>query len=77
MATLAEGLAANGLALLSDPRETLEPELPRLAGEHGLDWQCQRRANYTLVRVRRLEGAHALDLPAGARQDSYYLYRAP
>ncbi len=52
IASLASALSQGGLALLADPRQTLEPELPRLAAAHGLDWREERRpAAYTLVRV--------------------------
>lgn len=54
LASIAASLAPDGIALLSDPRRRLEPELPGLAAAVGLDWACERRdAGYTLVRLRR------------------------
>lgn len=53
LASIASALADDGVALLSDPRERLEPELPDLATAHGLAWTSERRADCTLIRVRR------------------------
>ena len=54
LASIATSLADDGVALLSDPRRRLEPELPPLAAAAGLDWSSERRdAGYTLVRLRR------------------------
>jgi predicted nicotinamide N-methyase len=53
--SIALSLAPEGLCLLSDPRATLEDELPELARARGLWWQQERRAaGYTLIRLRRL-----------------------
>lgn len=57
LASIASSLADGGQALLSDPRERLESELPALAAVHGLTWAIERRANFTLVRIRRASGA--------------------
>lgn len=51
-ASIASALSPNGLALLSDPRQRLEAELPRLAATAGLTWCPERRYDYTLVRLR-------------------------
>ena len=54
LASLASSLAPEGLALLSDPRTTLEEELPLLAQNCGLSWHAERRdQGYTLVRLKR------------------------
>lgn len=53
LASIAGALADDGVALLSDPRERLEPELPDLAAAHGLTWTSERRADCTLIRIRR------------------------
>jgi len=50
--SIASALSPNGLALLSDPRQKLEAELPRLAAIAGLTWCPERRYDYTLVRLR-------------------------
>jgi 2-polyprenyl-3-methyl-5-hydroxy-6-metoxy-1,4-benzoquinol methylase len=51
LASVAASLAADGLALFSDPRTSLESELPALAQKAGLTWASERRqAGYTLVR---------------------------
>lgn len=47
--SIALALAPRGVALLSDPRPSLEPELPFLAADAGLTWTASRRADYTLV----------------------------
>jgi predicted nicotinamide N-methyase len=53
LASIAASLRSEtGEALLSDPRLTLEPELPDLAAAAGLTWQRERRHDYTLVRAR-------------------------
>ena len=52
LASIAASLAADGVALLSDPRQRLDAELPALADAAGLSWACERRdAGYTLVRI--------------------------
>lgn len=51
LTSIAAALTDDGLALLSDPRERLEPELPDLAAAHGLTWNTERRADSTLVRI--------------------------
>lgn len=54
LATIAAALAPDGIALLSDPRERLEAELPDLAAVAGLSYASARRpTGYTLVRLRR------------------------
>lgn len=50
--TIAASLAADGVALLSDPRITLEEALAGLAAARGLTWEAARRAHVTVVRVR-------------------------
>lgn len=55
LTTIAGSLTHDGLALLSDPRSQLEPGLPVLARQHGLSWVQERRADYTLVSVARLD----------------------
>jgi predicted nicotinamide N-methyase len=50
--SIASSLNANGEAWLSDPRHTLEEELPELAHSMGLSLRQKRRpAGYTLVRI--------------------------
>jgi predicted nicotinamide N-methyase len=50
--TLASSLAPHGLALLSDPRQALDDDLPRLARAAGLTWETTRQTHgYTLVRA--------------------------
>lgn len=56
LASIAASLSEDGQALLSDPRERLESELPALAAGHGLTWITERRADSTLVRIRRKMG---------------------
>ncbi|MBA3685150.1 MAG: methyltransferase domain-containing protein, partial [Planctomycetes bacterium] len=51
--TIATSLAADGQALLSDPRRSLDEPLPELAAVRGLAWNEERRAGWTLVRVGR------------------------
>ncbi len=53
LTTIARSLDADGICLLSDPRTTLEAELPDLADTLGLTWSSSRRHDYTLVRVTR------------------------
>jgi hypothetical protein len=55
--SIASGLAANGLCLLSDPRERLEDELPQLAAERGLTWTTERRRDFTLARLQTTAAA--------------------
>lgn len=52
--SIALSLAPDGLALLVDPRRTLEAELPLLAATHHLTWHPERRDDYTLVRLTRI-----------------------
>ncbi|GDY14723.1 hypothetical protein LBMAG53_36010 [Planctomycetota bacterium] len=54
LTTITGSLAADGVALLSDPRSQLESDLPELARQHGLSWVQERRADYTLVSASRL-----------------------
>ena len=56
IATIAGALARDGIALLSDPRQRLEAELPSLAAQASLTWETERRSNWTLVRIRRRHG---------------------
>jgi predicted nicotinamide N-methyase len=65
--TLADLLAAHGQALLSDPRSQLEDELPALARAVGLDWAGERRAGFTLVRLRWLPACGPAPGQAAAR----------
>jgi len=52
LASIALSLAPEGVALLSDPRQRLDAELPALAASAGLTWNGERRAaGYTLVRL--------------------------
>lgn len=53
IASIASALAPDGVALLSDPRQRLEPELSGLAALHGLRWDSRREGAYTLVTLRR------------------------
>lgn len=55
LATIAGSLTHDGLALLSDPRSQLESDLPALARQHGLSWVQERRTDYTLISVARLD----------------------
>jgi SAM-dependent methyltransferase len=56
--SIASAVAGGGIALLADPRQRLEPELPELAAARGLSWLPERRpTGYTLVRVAGLTGA--------------------
>jgi predicted nicotinamide N-methyase len=53
LGTIAGSLAPDGAALLSDPRQLLEPELSQQAHANDLSWDTERRAlGYTLVRAR-------------------------
>ena len=55
LASIAASLAPTGLALLSDPRTTLEEELPLIALKTGLSWMPERRPRgYTLIRIQRI-----------------------
>jgi 2-polyprenyl-3-methyl-5-hydroxy-6-metoxy-1,4-benzoquinol methylase len=49
--SIASGLAPGARCLLSDPRRTLEADLPALAATRGLTWESERRADYTLARL--------------------------
>ena len=53
IAAIAATLAPQGIALLSDPRQRLEDDLPHLALQMGLTWTTERCAGWTLVRIRR------------------------
>jgi 2-polyprenyl-3-methyl-5-hydroxy-6-metoxy-1,4-benzoquinol methylase len=55
--SIASGLAPGGLCLLSDPREHLEEELPRLAAERSLSWTTERRSDFTLARLQTAAAA--------------------
>lgn len=50
--TIAASLTPDGIALLSDPRITLEAQLATLAAERCLTWETARIAHITLVSVR-------------------------
>ena len=55
LTSIAGALAANGRALLSDPRQELEPELQQYATDLGLQWRQERRpGEYTLVTLTRV-----------------------
>jgi ribosomal protein L11 methylase PrmA len=49
--TISACLLPDGLAVLSDPRSTLEPELPAIFAAQGLALTQERRADYTLLRA--------------------------
>jgi predicted nicotinamide N-methyase len=49
--TIALSLASDGCALLSDPRITLENELPALAATRGLRWDSARHSHITVVTI--------------------------
>ncbi|MDA3961012.1 MAG: methyltransferase domain-containing protein [Planctomycetota bacterium] len=51
--SIASSLAPGGQALLSDPRSTLEAELPSLASAQNLRYASQRYDGYTLVCLER------------------------
>lgn len=56
LSTITTSLAPSGVALLSDPRSELEPELPAVAAAQGLTWEVERRpGNYTLIRCRHAD----------------------
>jgi len=48
--TIAQGLSPAGACLLSDPRTTVETDLPTIFLAAGLTWKSQRQAAYTLFR---------------------------
>jgi predicted nicotinamide N-methyase len=51
MDTIALSLANDGTCFLSDPRATLEDELPLLAEARAMTWRVERRSDYSLVRL--------------------------
>jgi predicted nicotinamide N-methyase len=51
MQTIAQSLAADGVALLSDPRTRLDTGLAELAGDAGLTWSSTRIDTTTIVRL--------------------------
>lgn len=51
MTSIALSLSANGCALLSDPRTTLEPQLTELAAMHRLKWTMQRIEMTTVIHL--------------------------
>ncbi len=51
--TIAASLASDGCALLSDPRITLENELPAMAAARGLRWDSARLSHVTVVTLTR------------------------
>ena len=53
LATIATSLTPDGCALLSDPRITLEEQLPALAGAQGLSWTSRRDDGITIITLRR------------------------
>ena len=53
MATIALSLSAQGCALLSDPRTTLEPQLAELAAKHRLKWTTRRIEHTTIAHLMR------------------------
>ncbi len=53
LTTIAQQLSSHGQAMLSDPRRTLDAELPMLAAAARLSWISERRETYTLVRIER------------------------
>jgi SAM-dependent methyltransferase len=53
--SIALALTPQGVALLADPRPSLESELPALAEQAGLTWKTVRRSDYTLVTVTHQE----------------------
>lgn len=55
MHSIAQSLAADGEALLSDPRQQLEPEISALAMAHSLKATMERRQTYTLIKIRCLK----------------------
>lgn len=54
LCSIATALAADGVALLSDPRSVLDDELPVLALAAHLTWTTVRHADYTLARLTRI-----------------------
>ncbi len=52
IAAIAAALAPDGIALLSDPRQRLEENLPQLAAQEDLTWETERLTGWTLVRIR-------------------------
>lgn len=51
--TIAASLGGHGVALLSDPRITLEEQLPALASARDLTWETARIAHVTVVTLHR------------------------
>ncbi len=56
MRSIASSLAADGRALLTDPRGVLEAELPALAAAAGLTWTTARHVDYTLATLTLIPG---------------------
>ena len=52
LASIASSLSTSGLALLSDPRSELEPELFELSIPLGLISRYSRRESYSLIEIR-------------------------
>lgn len=48
-ASIATSLATQGTAILSDPREELEQQIPELAAQAGLHYSQQRYENFTTL----------------------------
>jgi predicted nicotinamide N-methyase len=48
--TIAQGLSPSGTCLLSDPRTTVESDLPAIFFAAGLTWESKRQGAYTLFR---------------------------
>ena len=63
--TIAASLAANGCALLSDPRITLEDGLPALAEARGLRWEAARTGHFTIVTITWRQPAGPGVVPPG------------
>lgn len=60
MRTLGQSLAEDGVAWLSDPRRSLEPQLAELAEATGLSWTTKRPDDrYTLVALTRRRSSMA------------------
>ena len=57
--TIAGSLTADGCALLSDPRITLEHGLPSLAKARGLRWESARIDHFSLVTLTRRDSSRA------------------
>lgn len=57
--SIATSLTSDGCALLSDPRITLETELPHVATARGLRWESARIGHFTVVTLTRNESPRA------------------